>query len=79
MKQLFGGIAAIVAIAAVGLQGQEAGGNVVERLDPALDAIVSVDAKPGTASRPAVSSTTGGWRSLPSGRMGSRSTAKVAW
>ena len=45
MKRLVGNVVALVAIAAVGLQGQEAGGNVVERLDPALDAIVSVDAK----------------------------------
>ena len=44
MKQLVGGIVAILAIAAVGLQGQGAGGSVVERVDPALDAIVSVDA-----------------------------------
>lgn len=45
MKRLVGHIAAVLAVAAVGLQGQGAGGSVVERVDPALDAVIAADAK----------------------------------
>src|SRR5713101_4271665 len=45
MKRLFGSIITVVAVAVVGLRGQSPGDKSIERLDPALDAIVSADAK----------------------------------